>query len=277
VASGSRWRCNWLGLAPRSSSPAAILERAPTPVANVRFEVLDLANLKSVADFAARLSNERSALDLLVNNAGVMVPPRRLETADGLELQLGTNYLSHFALTAQLLPLLRQGKAARVVALSSVASRAGVIDFDDLQARNRYDRMRAYSQSKLACLLFAFELQRRSEAAGWGVTSIAAHPGIARTDLLHNAPGRFSLFGIVRSLLWFLFQPTWQGALPTLFAATSAEAVPGAYYGPNRLGETRGFPALAQVPTAAQDLAVAERLWRRSEQLTGSYFPEPAS
>lgn len=243
--------------------------RAQVPLGHVRFEMLDLAHLQSIADFAERLRRERSSLDLLVNNAAVMTPPRRLETFDGLELQLGTNYLGHFALTAQLLPLLRQGKNPRVVTLSSVASRAGAIDFDDLQAKKSYDPMRVYAQSKLACLMFAFELQRRSALAGWGVESIAAHPGIARTELLHNAPGRWSFSGILRSLLWFLFQPVWQGALPTLFAATSPAAKPGAYYGPNRLGETRGYPALAKVPSQALDQAVAERLWSVSEQLTG--------
>ena len=208
---------------------------------------------------------------MLINNAGVMVPPQRQETADGFELQFGTNYLGHFALTAHLMPLLRKGKTPRVVNLSSVAARQGAIDFSDLQSTN-YIPMRAYSQSKLACLMFALELQRRSAASGWGVTSIAAHPGVSRTDLLHNAPGEGSLAGMVRSWLWFLFQPAAQGALPTLYAATAPEAKGGGYYGPHALGETRGHPAPAKLPAAATDIAVAQRLWDESERLAGVSF-----
>ncbi|OYX07306.1 MAG: short chain dehydrogenase [Sphingomonadales bacterium 32-68-7] len=202
-----------------------------------------------------------------------MVPPQRRETADGFELQLGTNHLGHFALTAQVLPLLRSGRDARVVSLSSVAARQGAIAFDDLNAQASYNPMRVYSQSKLACLMFALELQRRSQASGWGVTSIAAHPGVARTDLLHNAPGRRSVMGVTRSLLWFLFQPAAQGALPTLFAATSPDAEPGGYYGPDRLSETRGYPAPARIPPRALDTAAAARLWDMSETLAGVRFP----
>jgi NAD(P)-dependent dehydrogenase (short-subunit alcohol dehydrogenase family) len=130
--------------------------------------------------------------------------------------------------------------------------------------------MPVYSQSKLACLMFAIELQRRSDANGWGLSSIGAHPGVARTDLLHNAPGRWSTMGLTRSLLWFLFQPASRGALPTLFAATSPDAEPGAYYGPDRLSETRGFPTQANIPSMALDEAAAARLWNVSEQLTGT-------
>jgi NAD(P)-dependent dehydrogenase (short-subunit alcohol dehydrogenase family) len=246
--------------------------RAEVPSANVRFEQVDLASLKSIADFATRLKGQRASLDLLINNAAVMTPPKREATSDGFELQLGTNYLGHFALSAHLLPLLRQGTNARVVTLSSVAARAGAIDFDDLQATRSYQPMRAYGQSKLACLLFAFELQRRSEANRWGVSSIAAHPGVSRTDLLHNAPGRWSAAGMMRTFLWFLFQPASQGALPTLFAATSPEARAGAYYGPDKMNEIRGFPALAKVPPQAEDRLAANRLWRVSEELTGVAF-----
>ena len=202
-----------------------------------------------------------------------MTPPQRQTTTDGFELQFGTNYLGHFALTAQLLPLLQQSDAPRVINLSSVAARQGKIDFDDLQAERNYQPMPVYAQSKLACLMFAFELQRRSTAAGWGITSIAAHPGISRTDLLTNAPGRRSMSGLARTWLWFLFQPAAQGALPTLYAATAPQATPGAYYGPNMFGETRGYPALANIPAQARDTAVAARLWDMSEQLTGVRFP----
>ncbi|MDG2522581.1 SDR family oxidoreductase [Caulobacter segnis] len=246
--------------------------RAAAPGAHVSFEQVDLASLASIEGFAERLTSEIDSLDLLINNAGVMRPPSRLETEDGFELQMGTNYLGHFALTARLMPLLRKGRAPRVVTVSSIAARQGAIDFDDLNAKRRYDPMPVYAQSKLACLIFSLELQRRGEAAGWGVQSIAAHPGLSRTDLLHNAPGRTSPIGILRSLLWFMFQPAAQGALPTLFAATSPAARDGGYYGPDRMIETRGYPAVAQIPAAALDLEGAARLWEISEALTGVRF-----
>lgn len=248
---------------------AAIAQiRAELPSAAMRFELCDLASLRSIADCADRLRNRHDRIDLLINNAGVMVPPTRQETADGVELQLGTNYLGHFALTGHLLSQLRRAPGARVVTLSSVAAREGRIDFEDLNAEDAYRPMPAYAQSKLACLMFALELQRRSDAGQWGVASIAAHPGIARTDLLHNAPGRWSAMGLARSLLWFLFQPAAQGALPTLYAATAPEAAPGGYYGPHALSETRGYPVAARVPPQALDPAVATRLWALSENLT---------
>ena len=249
---------------------ARIHDRVPS--ANVRFETLDLASLSSVEAFGNRLRAQIDRLDLLINNAGVMVPPKRQETNDGFELQLGTNYLGHFALTGRLMPLLRKSERARVVTLSSVAARQGRIDFDDFNATKRYRPMPVYSQSKLACLMFAIELHRRSVAQAWSVASLAAHPGISRTDLLHNAPGRGSPTGMIRSWLWFLFQPASQGALPTLFAATMTTAKSGAYYGPDRLGETRGYPALAKVPKQALDKAAAARLWQLSEDITGVQF-----
>lgn len=260
------------GRNPAKGADAVAMIRSEVPSANVRFEQLDLADLASISAFAGRLRDQRDSLDLLINNAGVMVPPQRQETADGFELQFGTNYLGHFALTARLLPLLRKGSDPRVVTLSSVAARNGAIDFGDLNAEKGYRPMPVYSQSKLACLMFAFELQRRSEAGGWGVTSIAAHPGISRTDLLHNAPGRWSVAGVARSLLWFLFQPASQGALPSLFAATAPLAQAGGYYGPDRMRETRGHPAPAKVPPQALDTASAGRLWDVSEGLAGVRF-----
>lgn len=260
------------GRNPEKGAAAVARIRAHVPSATVRFEPLDLANLKSVREFGERLRGQRDGLDLLINNAGVMTPPRRLETADGFELQFGTNYLGHFALTAQLLPLLRNGGNARVVTVSSVAARQGAIDFDDLNAIARYSPMAVYGQSKLACLMFALELQRRSEAGGWGVSSFAAHPGVSRTDLLHNAPGRWSATGLLRSLMWFLFQPAWQGALPTLFAATSPLARAGAYYGPDGMGEIRGHPAEAKAPRRALDAELSARLWNVSKDLTGADF-----
>jgi len=237
----------------------------------VWFERIDLASLKSVSEFAARISGQVQSIDLLINNAGVMVPPARLETQDGFELQLGTNYLGHFALTAQLMPLLQKGKSPRVVTVSSIAARQGSINFDDLQAKASYVPMPVYGQSKLACLIFALELHRRSDAGGWGVASMAAHPGVSRTDLLLNSPGQKSLSPGIR-IARMMFQPASQGALPTLFAATSPDARPGGYYGPDGFAELRGHPAPARVPKQASDTVTAGRLWQVSEELTGIRF-----
>lgn len=257
------------GRNPQKGAGAVTRIHLKVPSANVRFEQVDLASLRSIADFGARLRNQRDSLDILINNAAVMNPPTRQETSDGYELQFGTNYLGHFALTAELMPLLTRGKNTRVVTLSSLAARGGSINFEDLQAERSYQPMAVYSQSKLACLMFALELQRRSAADGSGVTSIAAHPGISRTDLLHNAPGRWSASGMARTFLWFLFQPASQGALPALFAATSPDAQGGGYYGPARLSETRGAPTKAAIPKQALDLETASRLWETSERLAG--------
>ena len=158
-----------------------------------------------------------------------------------------------------------------MISLSSVAARQGAIDFDDLNAERDYRPMPVYARSKLACLMFALEFQRRSEAARWGVSGIAAHPGVSRTQLLYNTPGGHPMRRL-RGALWFLFQPVAQGALPTLFAATALEAMGGCYYGPDRLGETRGHPAVARTPPAALDQGAAARLWDVSEQLTGVRF-----
>jgi NAD(P)-dependent dehydrogenase (short-subunit alcohol dehydrogenase family) len=257
------------GRNPRKGGATVDRIRASVARADVRFELLDLASLTSIEAFAARLGSSSDSLDLLINNAAVMTPPRRQVTSDGFELQFGTNHLGHFALTLRLLPLLRRGRSPRVVSVSSVAARSGALDFDDLQSERRYKPMAAYGQSKLACLMFAFELQRRSDVGGWGVQSVAAHPGIARTDLLPNGAGPSSPEAMIRRFLWFLFQPAAQGALPTLFAATAPQAEGGQYYGPDRLGETRGHPALARVPAQALDRTDATRLWVDSARLTG--------
>ena len=254
-----------------TASRDAILIRAPG--ADVRFELLDLARLESISAFAERLTNERDSLDTLVNNAGVMMIPKRQVTADGFERQLGTNHLGHFALTGRLLPLLRNGDSPRVVTVSSVAHRRGRIAFDDLQSERRYSPWRAYGQSKLANLLFMRELQRRSDEGGWGIASLAAHPGASSTGLIDNGLGA----GSIGARLMHLFQPLFfqsaaQGALPQLHAATSPDATPGSYYGPDGVGELRGFPAPARVKPQARDDAAAARLWAISEELTGVRF-----
>ncbi|MEH6682726.1 MAG: SDR family oxidoreductase [Sediminicola sp.] len=242
------------------------------PKAKVRFEKIDLADLSSIKDFASRMTAKGQAINLLINNAGVMTPPKRLETADGFELQFGTNHMGHFALTAQLLPLLRKSLGARVVTVSSIANTAGTINFDDLQSTSSYVPMKAYGQAKLANLMFALELQRQSEKQGWGITSLASHPGVSRTNLLITGAGRWSGAGIARTFLPFLFQPPAQGALPTLYAATSPDAKGGVYYGPNKMGETRGFPAIAKIPEQAKDLNVSLKLWEISQALAKVEF-----
>jgi NAD(P)-dependent dehydrogenase (short-subunit alcohol dehydrogenase family) len=250
--------------------------RAEYPDAEISYDTLDLGSLDSVADFADRFVASGRALDILVNNAGVMAPPERQETADGFELQFGTNYLAHFALTQRLLPALQRATAPRVVSLGSVAARDGKIDFTNLQSERSYSPMVSYSQTKLACVMFAFELQRRSDANGWGITSIAAHPGVAATALIENGMGANSAAGFVRRFASFLFQPVPQGALPSLLAATSPTAEPGGYYGPNRMMEVRGLPDKARAPQQALDRAVASRLFDVSEELTGLRFPARA-
>ncbi len=242
------------------------------PKAKVNFEKIDLADLSSIKAFASKMISKGQPIDLLINNAGVMTPPKRLETADGFELQFGTNHLGHFALTAQLLPLLRKSGAARVVTVSSIANREGKINFDDLQSKSSYAPGKAYSQAKLANLMFALELQRQSEKHGWGILSMAAHPGVSRTNLLITGAGRWSVAGMARTLLPFLFQPTAQGALPTLYAATSPEAKGGFYYGPNKMMETRGFPSIAKIPAQAEDANVSLRLWHLSQSLSKVEF-----
>ena len=238
--------------------------------ANVSYEHLDLANLASIAEFADRM-HARPSLDLLIGNAGVMALPRRQTTADGFEMQFGTNYLGHFALTARLLPLLRRTSGPRVVQVSSLAHRTGFIDFSDLQSERYYAPWKAYGQSKLACLMFALELQRRSDAAGWDLVSNAAHPGFARTNLFSSGPGGMLSFATDLAAPFF-GQSAADGARPILYAATSPQAKPGAYYGPRGIGELRGAPARALIMPQARDADAAARLWDISEKLTGTPF-----
>jgi NAD(P)-dependent dehydrogenase (short-subunit alcohol dehydrogenase family) len=238
--------------------------------AKTSYEHLDLASLASIADFSERMQ-ARPSLDLLINNAGVMALPRRQTTADGFEMQFGTNYLGHFALTARLMPLLRRASGPRIVSLSSLAHRTASVDFDDLQGARMYSPWKAYGQSKLACLMFALELQRRSDAAGWNLISNAAHPGFARTGLFASGPG--GLVSLATDFAApFFGQSAADGARPTLFAATSLNAKPSTYYGPGGFGELRGTPAIALVMPRARDAAAAARLWDVSGKLTGATF-----
>jgi NAD(P)-dependent dehydrogenase (short-subunit alcohol dehydrogenase family) len=247
---------------------------------SVTAAALDLADLGSVRAFADELLSSGQRLDLLVNNAGVMAIPRR-ETVDGFEMQLGTNHLGHLALTLRLLPALARTGAgsgtARVVTVSSGAHRMGSIDLDDLMGERRYRPWAAYGQSKLANLLFAFELQRRLDAARLPVASYAAHPGYADTNLQSVAPTmRGSSLG-TRMAAWgnsLLAQPAQLGALPTLYAATEPGLPPATYVGPDGFLEQRGHPTIVSAARSAHDRTVAAGLWERSEDLVGVRFAD---
>jgi NAD(P)-dependent dehydrogenase (short-subunit alcohol dehydrogenase family) len=240
--------------------------RRESPAAKVSLAKLDLADLDSVAACARALAERFDRLDLLINNAGVMVPPLS-HTRQGFELQFGTNHLGHFALTGRLMPLLAGAPRARVVVLSSVIVNHAQLDLGDLQfERRRYRRWAAYGQSKLANLMFALELARRLDAARSGVAAVAAHPGGTATDLQRNA---LFLRAVVNPLL--AMKPA-DGALPTLRAAADPNAPNGSYWGPSGLFEMRGPPLEASIPKHARDAALARRLWEVSEALTGVSF-----
>jgi NAD(P)-dependent dehydrogenase (short-subunit alcohol dehydrogenase family) len=246
-----------------AAAAAAISKRVAGALVECRR--LDLADLGSIREFADGLLADSRPLDLLVNNAGLMAPPRQL-SADGFELQLATNHLGHFALTGLLLDRLVAAPAGRVVTVSSVLHRFGRIEFDDLQGAGHYSRWRAYGQSKLANLLFAFELDRRARAADLTLASLAAHPGYANTNLQSAAGG--PLARVLALANPFFAQSAAAGALPILCAATAA--LPGgSYVGPDGPGERRGYPRLVAAAPAAHDLATAARLWEVSEALTG--------
>jgi NAD(P)-dependent dehydrogenase (short-subunit alcohol dehydrogenase family) len=240
------------------------------PGARLELAALDLGSLASVRAFAERFRSTHDGLDLLLNNAGVMAPPRRV-TADGFELQFGTNHLGHFALTGRLIGVMEGRADARVVTLSSNAHKMGRIDFDDLQSERRYSRWRAYGQSKLADLMCALELDRRLRAAGSSVKSLAAHPGYAATNLQSAAVPTFDrLVMAVTNVL--AAQSADRGALPSLYAATEPGLEGGTYVGPDGIGEFRGHPRPVSPNRAARDELVAARLWEVSEDLTGVRF-----
>jgi len=241
---------------------ARIRER--TPDAKLEFIELDLASLASVERFAATFRDRHERLDLLINNAGVMVPPLG-HTKDGFELQFGCNHLGHFALTGRLLDLLEATTDSRVVTVSSMAHRYGTMDFDNLNAEKGYDKMPAYGQSKLANLLFTFELQRRLEAGGSKIKATAAHPGWTGTDLQRHS-------GLIRFFNFFFAQSPPMGALPTLRAATDPDANGGDYFGPKGFYEMRGYPVPVGTTPAAKNELDARRLWEVSEKLTGVTF-----
>jgi NAD(P)-dependent dehydrogenase (short-subunit alcohol dehydrogenase family) len=252
--------------------------RSAVPGAVVTLRDLDLASLDSVAALSDALNAEGRPVDILVNNAGVMSPATRHTTADGLELQFGTNHIGHMALVGRILPLLIAGQA-RVTTMSSSAARTGKIDWADLQSERKYSPIRSYGTSKLANLMFGLELDRRSRANGWGVVSNVAHPGTTLTNLYVSGPnlGRkrpAHLQTIMKRLAgWGLFvQNVDAGLLPALYAATSPQAQGGRFYGPDGLGQFTGAPTELTVYRAARDEAAAARLWDVSERLTGVEF-----
>ena len=243
------------------------------PHANIALALLDLASLASVHSFADELLARDMPLHVLINNAGVMTPPKRLETQDGFELQFGTNVLGHFALTARLMPALERAGEARIVTLASIAHKRGRIDFDDLQSLKSYSPMGAYAQSKLGDLMFAFELDRRLRAAGSPILSVAAHPGVAATNLFragdYNGLEKAARDAFTPLIGWLLNSDA-AGAFATLYAATAETVQSGGYYGPQGLFEARGQRVgKAQVAPQARDPAVAARLWEACEALTG--------
>jgi NAD(P)-dependent dehydrogenase (short-subunit alcohol dehydrogenase family) len=244
---------------------------AAEPRAAVEPMELDLASLASVRRFAAELAVRRATLDVLCNNAGVMAVPYRT-TADGFELQLGTNHLGHFALTGLLLDRLLAAPRARIVTVSSNAHKLGRIHFDDLHGQRRYRKWDAYGQSKLANLLFTYELQRRLEGAGARAISVACHPGYAATNLQVAGPRmeRSALMERVWTLTNRLFsQSAARGALPTLYAATASDVEGGDYVGPDRFFENAGYPGKARSSPRSHDRDTAARLWEISAELTG--------
>lgn len=262
----------------RSKGEAAIARiREAAPQARVSLRDLELSSLESVAAAAATLRSEGDPIHLLINNAGVMTPPERQTTADGFELQFGTNHLGHFALVAELLPLLRAG-GARVTSQISVAANSGAINWDDLQWERSYSGMRAYSQSKIAFGLFGLELARRSAAHGWGITSNLAHPGVAPSSLLAARPelgrsretlarrviGAMSARGIIVGTVD-------SAGLPALAAATGEDPVP--FSGPSGPGRLGGAPAAQELYPRLRSTDDAARIWRVSEQLTGRSYP----
>ena len=253
------------GRNPEKGAGAVSMVRDAAPNADVRFEMCDLASLASIREFAERINASGTPIDVLINNAGVMAYPDRRQTADGFEAQFGTNHLGHFALTGLLLPSLRKVKKPRVVTVSSLAGRFGKMNFEDLNYTKGYNPGIVYAQSKLANMLFATELQRRSNTGSWGLTSIAAHPGVSATGLIANGPGSNGYYVFAEK---FMSQSAAMGALPQLYAATESDAAGGAFYGPKGVFEMRGYPGEVKFAPAAMDDMQCLELWKVSEKLT---------
>jgi NAD(P)-dependent dehydrogenase (short-subunit alcohol dehydrogenase family) len=231
---------------------------------HVEARIVDLASLASVKQFSEQFRISHPKLDVLINNAGVMMPPEG-KTEDGFESQFGVNFLGHFALTGLLFDRLQSTAGSRVVTLSSIAHRGAQIDFDNLRLEKPYDQKREYYQSKLADLLFTLELARRVDAKAASVLSVACHPGFTKTELQRHVDPAI--------LAKMTFMEAWQGALPTLLAATGANVMQGDYYGPDGPGELGGFPTIGEIDASALDTDVAKRLWEVGQDVTGIAFP----
>jgi NAD(P)-dependent dehydrogenase (short-subunit alcohol dehydrogenase family) len=252
---------------PKRGEKAVAEIRNAVPSAIVKLMLLDLANLDSVNEFAVEFAKRFDRLDLLVNNAGVMMPKVREETADGFELQFGINHLGHFALTLKLLPLLVATKDSRIVNVSSSAQNFGKLDLDDLQWTKRsFHRMGSYGASKIANMLFNLELKRCLEDVGASTIVAACHPGWTSTNLQKTSP-------LFRFLNPILGMKPWQGALPTLYAAVATDVESGGYYGPDGLGTMRGYPVPNKPADISTDAAAAKQLWALSEKMTGVETP----
>ena len=243
--------------------------KTKSPNAVIAVQELDLTSLESVRKAADELRSTHPRIDLLINNAGVMYVPTRETTQDGFEMQFGTNHLGHFALTGQLLDNILPVEGSRVVTVSSFGHRIlARIHFDDLQLERKYNRVEAYGQSKLANLLFTYELQRRFKLKGDPTVALAAHPGFADTELMRHLPG------FIPDFFWRPFaQPTDMGALPTLRAATDPGAQGGQYYGPDGIGEVQGSPKAVESSKQSHNEDLQRRLWMVSEELAGVTYP----
>jgi NAD(P)-dependent dehydrogenase (short-subunit alcohol dehydrogenase family) len=251
--------------------------RLTVPGADVRFEPLDLASLQSVSAFAARMRQAGEKIDVLINNAGVMSPPGRETTAEGHELQLGVNHLGHFALTAGLLPLLRGG--ARVVSVTSLAQHYARLNLDTLQSEAGYSAGRAYCDAKLLQAMFAVELQHRSDRLGWAITSTAAHPGFATTNLFQGGQGKGGLRSFIstRLIAPLIGHSAAAGAMPIIHAAMSPDAAGGRLYGPKGFKEMKGPPGECAFAKPVHDAPLRERAWTISEDMAGVRFDDPAA
>ena len=242
------------------------------PSADIIVMELDLMNLKSIRSFVDQFKKRHSRLDILINNAGIMMVPYKL-TKDGFESQIGTNHLGHFALTGQLLDLLKRTPKSRVVNVSSMAHKSGVMDFDNLLYVNGegYTPIKAYGRSKLSNLLFTYELQRFFEANKIDCIALAAHPGVSDTNLFNHAAPKW-LMKILRPLFLLMVQPADMGVLPELRASVDPNAKGSEYYGPNGKREIKGYPVLVEPTKGARDIEAARKLWEISEKLTSVVY-----
>ena len=249
------------------SAKAEVLSQVNS--ADIEIMLLDLNSLNSVRNFAVAFGEKYDRLDLLIENAGIMIPPLS-KTEDGFESQMGVNYFSHFLLANLLYPLLNKTEGARIATTSSLAHERGRIDFDNLNAEKSYSKMGAYGQSKLACLLFAYELKRRLEKAGSNVIAVSSHPGVSKTNLFTNIPKSAKL--LMAPLLPIFTHPPKYAALPTLYAALGPDVKSGDYFGPNGFKGLKGKPGKVKSKLHSYDEAVAAKLWEISETLTGGKF-----